>query len=296
MQAEISFLGEHRARLGESPLWDHRNNCIWWVDAIAQQICAADIDGKLLTRISTPQPVGSIGLARHGLIVALADGFYLHDSARERMECLVRVPGDRAGKRLNDGKMDPAGRFICGDFAADAPSGGTVWQVDHLGNLEQIEQGVRVANAICFSPDGGTMYLADSLEGVLRSYPYDPSTGSLGPRMDLTDCNQHGSGPDGATTDADGNIWTTLVMAEALACISPDGELLHRIQLPVPYPSCPAFGGQNLDTMFVTSISDSGHRIKVEGPNGGRIMVIRGLGATGIAEPLFGQTADNLLQ
>lgn len=296
MQAEISFLGEHRARLGESPLWDQRNNCIWWVDAIAQRICAADSEGKLLAQIDTPQPVGSIGLAIDGLIVALADGFYLYDSSRGQMDCLARVPGDREGKRLNDGKMDPAGRFICGDFATDAPTSGAVWQVDHHGNLKRIEQNVRIANAICFSPDGRTMYLADSAEGILRSYPYEPVEGLPGPRLDLIDCTLHGSGPDGATTDTDGNIWTTLVLAQALTCISPSGELLRRIDLPIPYPSCPAFGGENLDTLYVTSISDSGHRIKVEDPDGGRIMVVRGLGASGIAEPVFGHPRGNQLQ
>lgn len=291
MQAEVSFLGEHRSRLGESPLWDHRNNCIWWVDAIAQKIHAADIGGALLTEIATPQPVGSVGLAKNGLIVALADGFYLYDTAREHMECLVRLPGDREGKRLNDGKVDPAGRYICGDFAVDAPHSGDIWQVDHGGNLAKIEQDVRIANAICFAPDGRTLYLADSLEGILRSYSYEPLNGQRGLRKDLIDCSMHGSGPDGATTDADGNIWTALVTANALACISPSGQLLQRIELPVPYPSCPAFGGAGMDTLLVTSISDSGHRIKVDDPNGGRIMVIRGLGSTGRPEPIFAEAA-----
>lgn len=292
MQAEISFFGEHRARLGESPLWDYRNDCLWWVDAVARKILAADVDGKLLAEIDTPQPVGSVGLAEEGLIVALQDGFYLFDTDRARMECLVRVPGNREGKRLNDGKVDPAGRYICGDFAVDAPTGGALWQVDHQGNLRQIDQDVRIANAICFSPDGRTMYFADSPDGMLRSYSYAPETGERGPRTDLLDCARHGSGPDGATTDTNGNVWTALVTAQALACISSAGEMLNRIDLPVPYPSCPAFGGAGLDTLFVTSISDSGNRIKVDDPDGGRIMVIRGLGSTGLREPVFGQAGN----
>ncbi|HOA49231.1 MAG TPA: SMP-30/gluconolactonase/LRE family protein [Novosphingobium sp.] len=288
MQVDISFLGDHRARLGESPLWDDANDCLWWVDAIGQRIRASDLAGNLLTDIATDQPVGSIGLAAGGLIVALTDEFHLLDAASGRMECLARLPGNRTGKRLNDGKVDPAGRYICGDFAADCADGGTVWQLDPSGAVRAIEQGVRIANAICFAPDGRTMYLADSLEGVLRSYPYDPSTGELGQRLDLADCNALGSGPDGATTDSAGDVWTTLVLAQALACFSPAGELLRRFDLPVPYPSCPAFGGPARDTLFVTSISDSGHRIKVDDPDGGRILVIRGLGATGLPEPRFG--------
>ncbi|MBK9010180.1 SMP-30/gluconolactonase/LRE family protein [Novosphingobium sp.] len=288
MQVEISFLGEHRARLGESPLWDDARACLWWVDAIAQRIRAADLDGKLLAEFTADQPVGSIGLADGGLIVALADGFYLLNATNGRMECLARVPGDRTGRRLNDGKVDPAGRFVCGDFASDCPEGGTVWQIHSAGRIRAIEQGVKIANAICFAPDGAAMYLADSLEGVLRRYPYDPATGDLGARADLVDCNTLGSAPDGATNDTAGNVWTTLVMAQALACFSPGGELLHRIALPVPYPSCPAFGGKARDILFATSISDSGHRIRVDHPDGGRIMVIRGLRATGLPEPRFG--------
>lgn len=279
----IGFFGTHRNKLGESPLWDGRSRRLWWVDSLAGEIHAASADGEPLLRWRQAQPVGSIGLAAEGLVAALADGFYLIDRERGDAMQVVRIGGD--GLRLNDGKADRGGRFLSGQMRVrDGGEDGRLWRLDADGSATPLASGFAIANALCFAPDGRTLYAADSLDGMLRAYPYDVETGDIGARRDLVDCRVHGSGPDGATVDADGNLWVALVMAQAVACFSPKGDLLRRIDLPIPYPSCPAFGGPDLATLYVTTIANSGHRLVTDHPDGGRIVAIDGLGVRGLAE------------
>jgi len=169
------------------------------------------------------------------------------------------------------------------------PSDASLWQLGG-GEAVALTGRLKLTNGICFSPDGATLYFADSLEGVIRAHDYDAATGAIGPRRDVVDCAAFGSGPDGATVDADGNLWVALVLAQAVACIAPDGTLLRSIAMPIPYPACPAFGGPDLDTLYVTSIADSGGRLISDHVDAGRIVAITGLGVTGIRE---GRYRDN---
>ena len=87
-------------------------------------------------------------------------------------------------------------------------------------------------------------------------------------------------------------MWVALVLAQAIACYSSDGALLDRIETPIPFPSCPAFGGADMTTLFVTSIADSGHRLRTDHPDGGRLLAIDGHGARGLRELRYNHIAD----
>ncbi|MDO9367324.1 MAG: SMP-30/gluconolactonase/LRE family protein [Sphingopyxis sp.] len=287
MPVAIDLLPAGVAGLGESPLWDHRSGRLYWVDSIAPEICSSDAEGGDIVRWTLDQPIGSIGLAAGGLVAALADGFYRFDPANGQVEAIahpVRAPATR----LNDGKADRHGRFLAASMRTGYDDdAGALFRLDADGGWAQLESGVAIGNAICFAPDGEALYFADSLDGHLRRYRYDPQSGSIGAREDLVDCREQGSGPDGATVDAEGRIWAALVLAQAVGCYSPEGKLLRSIPVPLPFPSCPAFGGPNLDTLYLTSIADSGHRLVADHPDAGRITVIRGLDAVGIAEGVY---------
>ncbi|WP_326523573.1 SMP-30/gluconolactonase/LRE family protein [Sphingomonas sp.] len=286
MAATIDLLDGARNALGESPLWDGAAARLWWVDALAGRIHSSEAEGGDARYWQLDKPVGSIGLASGGgLIAALADGFYRFDPANGGTEVIACPTLGEGAIRFNDGKADRQGRFLSGTIlmAENGPDG-TLWQLHADGTAVCVERGFRLANALCFSPAGDRLYFADSLEGIVRRYPYDPETGALGAAEPFIDCREHGSAPDGATVDADGNVWIALVQAQALLCVGADGGVLRRIDVPIPYPSCPAFGGPKLDTLYVTSIADSGHRLKSDHPDAGRIAVVRGLDVPGIAE------------
>ena len=276
-----------RDLLGESPLWDAQAQALYWVDTSGRQVHRWWPAGDDTVRSwSTPQDVGSIALAGPGrLLLALTDGFSTLNLAGGGLTALATVQHPRPPMRLNDGRCDREGRFVCGSMVLQRHDPeGSLYRREHDGRVTTlIDGGIAVSNAICFSPDGRTMYFADSLAGVIRAWDYAVD-GSLSNARLFADTRALGSGPDGATVDAEGGVWVALVLAARLACFAPDGRLLRSLDLPVPYPTCPAFGGPSLETLFITSIRDSGNVLRSTDPAAGALVELRGLGVHGLPE------------
>jgi len=291
VRPRIEFIGAARDRLGESPLWDPETGWLYWVDSVAPSVHRFDpATGRSEAR-STSDLIGSIGLRRPNLLImALRDGFYGLDFATGSETPLHRL-GLPADQRLNDGKMDRQGRFLCGAMhrdGFDAPSA-KLYRLHGDLRCDELESGILISNALCFSPAGDTLYFADSPRGLLWAYPYDPVTGAVGPRRVLANLVAlTGSSPDGATVDAEGCIWIALVRTGQIGRLRPSGTLDYVFDVPVPHPTCPAFGGPGLRTLFVTSISDSG-RLKSDHPDAGRLLAIEGLGVQGLPEARFAE-------
>lgn len=276
-----------RDQLGESPLWDAQEQALYWVDTKGRQVhrWQPAADGPVRSW-STPQDVGSIALAGHDrLLLALSDGFATLDLAGGGLTMLASVQHPRPPMRLNDGRCDRQGRFVCGSMVLQRHDPeGSLYRLEYDGRVTTlIAGGIAVSNAICFSPDGRTMYFADSLAGAIRAWDYAVD-GSLSNARLFADTRALGSGPDGATVDAEGGVWVALVLVARLACFAPDGRLLRTLDLPVPYPTCPAFGGPSLETLFVTSIRDSGNVLRSTDPAAGALVELRGLGVRGLPE------------
>lgn len=284
---DIRFFTEVANDLGESPVWDALHGWLWWVDIRHNRVMAADAGGRIQRDWTFDSAVGSIGLAEKGLVAAFVDHFALIGE-EGAVQPLARPAIGTGTIRFNDGKADRQGRFLSGTMqhGGQADPLATVWRLDSSGGATQVEAGMKLVNAICFSPCGSWLYLADTLEGMIRRYPYDPQTGALGAREDFFDCTEVGA-PDGATVDAEGCLWVALVTTQRIACISAQGELLRSIDVPVPYPSCPAFGGADMATLYVTTIADSGHKLKSDHPDAGRMLAITDLDARGIAEAIY---------
>ena len=192
--------------------------------------------------------------------------------------------------RFNDGKVDREGRFVCGTMGIHAEPKGELHRVAADGRSRILANGVRISNSLCFSPDGRTMYFADSLDRAVRAYRYsaDDEAPIDEPRI-FVDTSAFGSGPDGATVDCDGCVWVALVLAGRIARFTPAGVLDRLVEAPTDMPTCMAFGGPDLSTLYVTSIKDSGTgRAISRHPAGGHLFAIEGLGVTGLVEPRFG--------
>lgn len=276
-----------RDQLGESPLWDAHEQALYWVDTRGRQVHRWHTVGDGSVRSwSTPTDVGSIALAGRGrLLLALSDGFATLDLATGGVTALAAVQHPKPPMRLNDGRCDREGRFVCGSMVLQRHDPeGSLYRLEHDGRVSTlIDGGIAVANATCFSPDGRTLYFADSLAGVIHAWDY-ALDGILSNARVFADTRHLGSGPDGATVDAEGGLWVALVLAARLARYAPDGQLLRTLDLPVPYPTCPAFGGPSLDTLFITSIRDSGNVLRSTDPAAGALVELRGLGVRGLPE------------
>ena len=273
-----------RDLLGESPLWDWREQALYWVDTRRRRVQRWR-EGQGVQHWSTPSDVGSIALAQPGrLLLALEDGFATLDLQGGEVRRLADVAHARPPMRLNDGRTDREGRFVCGSMVLHRRDpDGALYRLDTDGRVSRLLDGIAVANSTCFSPDGRTLYAADSLSGRVRAWDY-AADGSLSRERLFADTQPLGSGPDGATVDADGGVWVALVMVGRLVRFAPDGRLLQTLQLPVPYPTCPCFGGPDLATLYVTSIRSSGNLLHSDLPEAGAMVAVEGLGLRGLPE------------
>jgi L-arabinonolactonase len=279
--------------LGESPLWDNANGRIYWVDGVSCLIRWHDLATGVTANVKVPSMIGSIGLAESGKLVAgLADGLYFVDLANGHCEPLFRPETTDRSIRFNDGKVDRQGRFLCGSMGIRAEPNGQLIRIDAGVKHSVLASGIRISNSLCFSPDGKTMYFSDSLDRMIRAYRYSAADEPLDMPRVFVDTQAWRSGPDGATVDADGCVWVALVQSGKIGRFTPAGQLDRLIDAPTDMPSCVAFGGSDLATLFVTSIKDSGSgRAVSRHPSGGHLFAIEGLGVTGLPEPRFGQSA-----
>lgn len=293
MTLNVRLVCETPDMLGESPVWDHRHGLLYRVDGVSRLIHSLDPSSGAVRQWETPSMVGSVALAEGSrLVCGLVDGIWLMDTQTGGFEPLFRPEPPDPAIRFNDGKTDRQGRFLCGSMGIHADPLGKLWRVDGEGRTHVFATGIRISNALCFSPDGRTMYFADSLERIIRAYPYGPQDNDLGEPRVFVDTAPWESGPDGATVDSEGHLWVCLIQVGKIARFSPDGELDRLIDAPTDLPSSLAFGGPDLDILFVTSIRDSGSgRAVSRHPHGGCLHAIEGLGVRGLPETPFRSAA-----
>lgn len=286
----ITRIGVTKDLLGESPVWDVRTQSLYWIDSLAGLIRKRNTATEAIEEFRVPAPLGSIALRRDGgAVLALRHGFAHCDLASGALTPGPSIGLDHPMLRLNDGKADPQGRFVAGTMhggrAADEPPLGGLYRLDASGGLELLETGLGVTNGPCFSPDGRTFYIGDSARRMIWAYDYG-ANGPLANKRVFVDTDTLNSGPDGATVDAEGHLWSVLVRIGAVARFAPDGRIVRTIEMPVRHPTSIAFGGPDLDVLFVTSISRSTH-LSDDHPDAGGLFAIEGLGVKGLPAHRF---------
>jgi sugar lactone lactonase YvrE len=243
--------------LGEGPIWSEREQRLFFVDIVGKRVHAyRPASGARASSLETWQFdrfTGSLAECRSGgLIATQQDRIVRFDPARglSSLEELAVLEGDRPANRLNDGKADPQGRFWVGSMQHDEKAHrGRLWCVTADGKARAVRDGIGVSNSISFDPARNRMYFADSMAKLIEHTTLDgdglPTTWQ--PHARTT------GGPDGSCVDADGFLWNAEWGASRVVRYAPTGEVDRVIAMPVTRPSCPAFGGPDLRTMFVTT-------------------------------------------
>lgn len=285
---KIERLGELKTALGECPQW--HDGQLWLMDCRAGSILALDLDtGAVAARLHAPAPTGSFAFNADGrIVVALKQQIALLDRQTGRLQTLADIGIDHPHLRLNDGTSMADGSFVVGTMhvprePVEAALGG-LYRLGTDLRLQRIAQALGVANGPAVSPVDGRFHVADSAERVIWSYAMS-ADGTLSDRQLLVHTEALQSGPDGCCFDDEGGLWTALVRVGVLARFDPQGRLTHRIDLPLAHPTALCFGGDGMDTLFVTSISDSG-RLSANGPLDGGVLRVTGCGFRGRARPL----------
>lgn len=248
--------------LGEGVLWRASDQTLWWTDIKERTLYALDWRSKVITTYSTPERVGSFGFIDSRddiLIVAFESGFALYQPESAVLHWLARPEELGDGVRLNDGRVDPFGRFWAGSMVErDLREGETpdcrLYMLDADGVVQSRARGAHISNGLCWSPGGDLIYFADSMRNSIKSAPF--SENASGELAFQKFAKTTDGSPDGAVTDQEGRYWSALWGAGRIACFSPAGEEIFSISVGVPQPTCPAFGGPDGNLLFVTTARD----------------------------------------
>jgi L-arabinonolactonase len=250
---------DNRHELGECVLWCERTGRLLWTDIPAAELWSSSPSSGRSMSWRMPERLCSFALTGSDdrLLLGLASGLAYFSFSTGVVKRIVDVESDIPSTRLNDGRCDRQGRFIFGMFnQEESPKRalGGFYRLNLDLTLERLPIGnAAIANSICFSPDGRRMYYADSATREIRYCDYNPCSGTVGASHLFVPADAAPGEPDGSCIDADGYLWTTRWGAGQVMRFAPDGSLDRVLTLAAPQPSCPAFAGPDLSTLYVTS-------------------------------------------
>lgn len=244
--------------LGEGPLWNAQDGRLWWTDIHARRLHRLDVLTGQVDTLPMPERVGSFAFLEGEagrILAAFETGLAYLDIASGAIEWIARPEAGATGRRFNDGRVDRHGRLwvasMVEDEARAARGSAALYRLDLSGAFTLQERGVRIGNGLCVSPDGGTLYFADSPRQLIHAYDLDGATGNLSNRRRFAAVAQ--GYPDGAAIDSGGHMWSARWSANCVVRHAPDGTVEQTLRLPVSQPTCVAFGGDAMRLMFVTS-------------------------------------------
>lgn len=243
-----------RDQLGEGPHWDHVAGELLRVDIARGLVHGWDPAGGASWTLAFEGEVSAVvPRAGGGHLLAIGHDVVLRDPDGA-LRTLARVAPALADTRLNDCRCDPQGRLWAGTMSKTrTPGRGALHRIEPDGTLARVLAGTTISNGLGWSPDGETMYFVDSTTQRIDAFDFDAAAGALDGRRTLVEIDPADGLPDGLAVDAEGCLWVCLFGGGALRRYAPDGSLEAVVDLPVTNPTCPAFGGAQLDTLYVTS-------------------------------------------
>jgi sugar lactone lactonase YvrE len=249
-----------RADLGEGPAWEARTGSLYWVDIHAGHLHIFNPQDGTDRRIEVGEFIGCAAPRRtNGLVLGLRSGFATLDSpfpsGEAGVRAIVNPESHLPGNRFNDGKCDPAGRFLAGsmDDSEDTASG-SLYSLAPDGTVKTLLTGTRISNGLTWSPDYRTFYFIDTPTRTVMAYDYDLASGEIANPRPAVSVPPELGWPDGMTSDGEGMLWVALWGGAKLTRWNPaTGQLVAEIPLPAFNVSSCAFGGPDLTDLYVTS-------------------------------------------
>ena len=280
--------------LGESPVWRVNGHTLYWTDIRGPAVHGfTPSTGKHQVWPMAEFCTG-VGLASQGLLVALQRAICHLDVDTGVLRHLLDVEPEVEQQRLNELKVDPAGRIWVGsmrDFGSAVS--GSLYCISRKFELRRVLEDVRVPNSLGWSPDGRVMYFADSGKGNIEAFDFDPVAGMPSHRRTLLADGALPGKPDGSALDSEGYIWNARYGAGCVARVSPSGDLDTLIHLPVSRPTSCALGGPDLRTLFITTASQRlDDTQRSQQPLAGHLLWTR-VSVAGRPEPEFSGDLDN---
>ncbi|KAF6576035.1 SMP-30/gluconolactonase/LRE family protein [Paenibacillus sp. SEL3] len=282
-----------KAKLGEGPSWDQRFQRLFWVDIKGFQLHIYDPSTCTDRTINVGEHIGAVvPYLKNKVIVALISGLYCLD-IETGAKVLIHDPEEgRLGNRFNDGKCDPAGRFLAGTMSLNGEHAqGALYSLNTKGKVSLLVGKASISNGLAWSADHRTMYYIDTPTLEVVSFDYDVVQGTIRNKQLVARLDESEGYPDGMTIDAEGMLWVARWGGKRVSRIHPaHGEVIAEVSLPVNCVTSCAFGGEQLDELYITTAQDDD---SADQPlAGGLFMVKTGVKGTPTSYFNQGQTAN----
>lgn len=278
-----------RAKLGECPRWDEVNQLLYWVDIDGFQLHrynpATDTDDF----IQFEEEIGCFVLRQSGgYVLAMRSGFYFMPGWDAKLQPIADPEEGVETNRFNDGRCDAKGRFIAGTvYPPKDRDGANFWVLEPNLQTRLLVEGTLTSNGTAFSPDNKTFYYSDTPKHKIFSCDYDLETGNITNRR-VFHAFPHGEGrPDGAAVDIEGHYWTALYEGGRIVRLNPAGNIVEEIVIPAKCPTMLAFGGQDLRTLYITSVGNRSQEELQQYPHSGAVFKVS-VEVPGMPEYRFG--------
>lgn len=255
MSTQFDILSEIRCELGEGPVWDEKRAELIWFDINRHVMFISSAEHQTLQAISCGEPASAAFLTdTQDMLIATASGLRRYDRDAEQFSAYLDIEADNPATRSNDSRTAPGNGLWFGTMGRGLEAeAGCIYHVRHK-TLTPLYEKTSIPNATCFSPDGQTGYFADTPKQAIFKVSLDPETGlPLSAPEIFVDLAPEGLNPDGAVIDSEGRLWNAQWGAGRVACYDTDGAFVTAIHLPAQQLTCPAFGGDGLKTLYVTS-------------------------------------------
>lgn len=288
---KMSVALDQRAILGESLLWNAATASWWWTDIDANFIYCWTSGSETVQSFSMPDKVGSFVFCASGkMLLGLAKQLAWFDTQTGEVSPFLEVETELATTRINDGRSDRAGNYVFGTIDQQLPRQpiASFYQYSSAHGLRRLAlPKVAIANSLCFSLDGRTLYFTDTPSRRIMQCDYDAQTAQVSAPRLFVETEAHAF-PDGSVVDSAGCVWNAQWGAAQILQYAPDGRVLQRIAVPVKNPTCPAFGGAELDHLMVTSSrKDVSADELAQMPQAGSLFELKMAATKGVADVRF---------
>lgn len=258
--ASLVFDGKHQ--LGEGVLWCRRTQRLLWTDILGAALWCLTPATGVTQSWPMPERLATFALSEDDdrLLLGLASQLAWFRFSDRQITPICAVEAELPHTRVNDGRCDRFGRFVFGtkNDAADMAACASFYRLNADLTLERLAlPPVAISNSICFSPDGHTMYYCDSLSKTIRCCDYDTAAGTISRQRLFADLSGQPGEPDGSAIDSQGYLWNAQWGGHRVLRLAPDASIERVLMVPVAQPSCVAFGGAELDDLYITSARES---------------------------------------
>ena len=282
---DIRAISEVVSDLGEGPIWTPETNSVTWTDITENTFHTANIDTGKTESFGVPSMIGAIAHTKDGHYIAATQKGFARISLEGKYSPLHSFLQD--DMRMNDGKVDPAGRFWAGSMALSFEKDrGSLYVLETDNSYQKVLDNITLSNGMGWSPDARYFYYIDSIPGVLKRFDYDLDNGKISNPKNLITFDASTGVPDGMSVSSDGKIVVALWDGGRIEIYEPTGAKVSEIKLGVSRPTCCTFAGPNQDMLIVSTASQGIDRAGE--PLAGKILAVTGTGLSGLPTQQYG--------